>query len=532
MYPPVVRTERAERETGRSPRIRALAGWGIAYLVAHAVGIAFADPERHVGAIWPASGVGLAAMLSTPRRQWPVLLAVIGSVGFLANLGLEHAPAMGFGFLVANTAEFALGGWIVTRLCGRDITFGRVDEVLALTFAATVTNLLTGLLGAATPWLFADAPFWPTYWTWLSTNILGTVLIAPLAIVWTRPREPEQPSRPVETALFCVAWGVAVWMTSHTSRPHGPLAARPYMLLCLVPWVAFRLGLRTVTAAMFVLSTAVGSAVISRSFHRTFEGGNLADALIQAQIYVGIVSMMGILLGARTSEARRASAAERKSTARLAFALDAAQMGTWEWDVASGAIHWSESVARMFGLPPGNSPEGFEAYLALIHPDDRGVVAAAIESSVGRGSSDYAVEHRIVWPDGSIRWMACRGRAEFDALGKPLRMAGTVADVTEQQRVAERLRQTQKIEAIGQLAGGVAHDFNNILATIRTQAEVVRRTATANEGALLSEIVASTERGASLTQQLLAFARRQVLQPKALDLNGVVSEITTMLRRG
>ena len=87
------------------------------------------------------------------------------------------------------------------------------------------------------------------------------------------------------------------------------------------------------------------------------------------------------------------------------------------------------------------------------------------------------------------------------------------------------------MEAIGQLAGGVAHDFNNILAAILTQAEVARRRAAVEDRPLLGEIVAATERGAALTQQLLAFARRQVLQPKPVDLNGVVSDITAMLGR-
>jgi PAS domain S-box-containing protein len=524
-------TERSEPAERRRREIRGLVGWGLAYVVAHVVGVALTDPERRVAAIWPASGIGLAALLSTRRRRWPVVLAVIGGVALLINVILEHTFAMSLGFLVANTAEFALGAWIVTRACRRDVTFMRVDEVLALTFATIVTNFATALLGAATPWLFAKAPFWPTYWTWLSTNVLGAVLTAPLAIVWTRPREPGQPSRPAETALFALAWAVAVWITTHTTDLQGPFAPHPYMLLCLVPWAAFRLGLRTVTAAMLLLCIAVSSAVLSRKIHHDFDVGSFADAMLQAQIYVGIAAVMGLLLGARTSEARLARAAESKSAEHLALALAAAQMGTWEWDVASGSVHWSDGVARLFGLAQGEFSGGFEAYLALIHPDDRALVATAIERAVEGTTNDYSIEHRIVWPDGSSRWLACRGRVDRDALGKPIRMAGTVADITERQRVVERLRQAQKMEAMGQLAGGVAHDFNNILATIRMQAEVVGRSAAAKERTLVGEIVASTERGASLTQQLLAFARRQVLQPKALDLNRVVSEITTMLGR-
>jgi PAS domain S-box-containing protein len=253
--------------------------------------------------------------------------------------------------------------------------------------------------------------------------------------------------------------------------------------------------------------------------------------MVQAQLYVAIATVMGLLLGARTSEARLARIAETKAATHLTLALDAAQMGTWAWDVESGAIHWSERVGGMFGLAPGTFSGGLEDYLALIHPEDRASVGAEIDRAIKSGESDYTVDHRIVWADGTLHWLACRGRVDRDALGNPTRMAGTVVDITAQQEVAQRLRQTQKMEAIGQLAGGVAHDFNNLLAAIRTQAEVARRRAPPDDRPLLAEIVAATERGASLTQQLLAFARRQVLQPKPVDLNGVVSEIATMLAR-
>lgn len=526
----VSRSEQEEARPKRPPLVQ-LAGWAVAYFVAHVIGIAFADPVRRVAAIWPASGIGVAALLCMPRRRWPLALAVIGGIAFVTNVSLQGSPALYAGFLVANVCELALVACIVSRVCGRDITFTHVDEVLALTGATIVANALFGFVGAASPSLLASAPFWPTYATWWSTNVLGTILVAPLAIVWTQRPEAEQPSRRLETILFGLAWCGGVWVTTHTTSLRSPLAPRPYMLLCLVPWGALRLGLRTITTAMIVLGIGVSTAVVRGTIGPHFAGESLADDMIEAQLFVGVSTVLGLLLGARTSEARLARTAESKSAAHLVLALEAAQMGTWAWDVASGAIHWSERVVRMFGVEQGGFSGGFEEYLALIHPDDRASVAAEIQRALQVGSSDYIIEHRIVWPDGTVRWLACRGRVDRDALGAPTRMAGTVVDITDQQQVAERLRQTQKMEAIGQLAGGVAHDFNNILATILTQAEVARRRVGAEHRPLLSEIVAATERGAALTQQLLAFARRQVPLPRPLDLNVVVDDVSTMLRR-
>jgi PAS domain S-box-containing protein len=508
-----------------------VAGWVLAYLVAHVVGIAFADSVRHIGAIWPASGVGLAAMLSLPRHRWPLALALFGSGSFAINTLLHGTPALNLGFAIANVGEFAIGASIVVRVCRRDITFGHVDEVLALTGATIIANAAMGLVGAGSTWMFAGAPFWGTYETWATTNVLGAILVAPLAIVWTRRPAPEEPSRRLETLLFAVAWVGSVLITTRASSVAGPYTPRPYMLLCLVPWAAFRLGMRTVTAAMIALGVGVSTAVVWGTADFRFDASDLADAMIEAQLYVGVAAVMGLLLGARTSEARLAHVAKTKSAAHLVLALEAAQMGTWAWDVASGAVHWSERVARMFGVMEGGFSGGFEGYLALIHPDDRPLVAAEIERGLQIGSSDYTIEHRIVWPDGTVRWLACRGRVERDSTGKPTGMAGTVVDITDQQHVAERLRQTQKMEAIGQLAGGVAHDFNNILATILTQAEIAQRRANVEDRPLLGEIVAATSRGSALTQQLLAFARKQVLLPKPLDLNVTIEDVAAMLRR-
>ncbi len=515
----------------RNHELWLVAGWALAYLVAHLVGVAFADRVRHIAAIWPASGIGLAALLSLPRRRWPLLLALVGGIGFLINTVLHGFAALNAGFVVANIGEFLIGASIVLRVCRREITFTHVDEVLALTAATITANAVMGLVGAASTWFFAGAPFWGTYETWGTTNVLGAILVAPLAIVWTRRPSAEEPSRRLETLLFAVAWVTGVLITTSTSTAAGPYTPRPYMLLCLVPWAAFRLGMRTVTAAMIALGVCVSTAVVWGTFDFRFDSSDLADAMIEAQLYVGVATVLGLLLGARTSEARLAHLAEAKSAAHLVLALDAAQMGTWAWDVASGAVHWSERVVRMFGVTEGGFSGGLEGYLALIHPDDRPLVAAEIERALQIGSSDYGIEHRIVWPDGTVRWLACRGRVERDSTGKPMGMAGTVVDITDQQHVAERLRQTQKMEAIGQLAGGVAHDFNNILATILTQAQIAQRRANAEDRALLGEIVAATARGSALTQQLLAFARKQVLLPKPLDLNVTIEDVAAMLRR-
>ncbi len=526
----------AGRTTDTSARFSAqLAVWGSVYLAVHLLGRAFADEERHVAAIWPAVGVTVGALLSMPRRQWPFLLGVVGTVGFVTNTILHPTLAMNLTFLAANVLEASLCAWLVSTLCRRRVTFARVDEVLALSAVGILVNALTALIGAAGPWAFGHASFWESYRTWWSSNLLGIVLVTPLVTSWTLSSgaRPAQRAHPGETALFFLAWGLAVWAVTNTTMLRGPLAPRSYTLVCLLMWASLRLEIRTVTTATVVLAAAVISASKHGMMRGDFAGRHFADSIMKAQLFVAVTSVTGLLLYASTAERRHAREFAAQSAAHLQLALEAARMGTWEWEVASDMIRWSDRAVRIFGILDPSFSGKYEEYLALIHSDDRETVASAVQRALEGRENDYAVEHRIVRPDGTLRWLSCRGRVFRDAKGAPLRMAGTVADVTEQQQVSDHLRQTQKMEAIGQLAGGVAHDFNNILSAISMLAEVGRRSANGSDKlrALLDEIVSATKLGAAHTKQLLAFARKQVLQRRPVDLNVVVADHATMLGR-
>ncbi|MDQ1709815.1 MAG: hypothetical protein QOG49_1200, partial [Frankiaceae bacterium] len=116
-------------------------------------------------------------------------------------------------------------------------------------------------------------------------------------------------------------------------------------------------------------------------------------------------------------------------TERLELALASGRMGTWRWDVASGGISWDETLERLFGLPAGSYDRTFEQYAALIHPDDREAVLSAISAALISGS-EYEVEHRLVAPDGSVRWIGGAGRVVPGPLGEPVAMIGVAADIT------------------------------------------------------------------------------------------------------
>jgi signal transduction histidine kinase/ActR/RegA family two-component response regulator len=160
------------------------------------------------------------------------------------------------------------------------------------------------------------------------------------------------------------------------------------------------------------------------------------------------------------------------------------------------------------------------------------MVREAIDDGI-RFHTDWNVVYRTVWPDGTVRAINEIGRAFYDEQGEPLRTAGVGIDVTERQRLEMNLQQAQKMEAIGQLAGGVAHDFNNLLVAIMgfTQMSLARLEPEHRVRRDLEAVLKAAHSAESLTRQLLAFSRKQILQPQILDLNVVVERLQDLLRR-
>jgi len=355
----------------------------------------------------------------------------------------------------------------------------------------------------------------------------------------------------------------------------------------------------------------------------------------------------------------------RASERRLTMALNAAQSGTFDWDMAENRLIWSQWHERLWGFAPGEFDGTYASFEKSLHPDDRARLRGELERC-SAGRSPFRMEFRVVWPDGGVRWVGAAGEFEYDRVGQAVRMRGVVMDLTERKRTEEELRQSlmfrreaekiarigawkvspktdylywtegvydiveapldyrpglqeglslyypesvpilsealgralvdgapfvieaglttmkgkkvwtevrglgrvhdgdqsfvmgtfqditsrkdaeramregeeqlrqaQKLEAIGQLAGGVAHDFNNILAAIMMQLGLLQLNSSLKPEArqALEDLTAEVRRGADLTRQLLMFSRRSVLSMKALDPNDLVANLLKMLRR-
>jgi PAS domain S-box-containing protein len=218
--------------------------------------------------------------------------------------------------------------------------------------------------------------------------------------------------------------------------------------------------------------------------------------------------------------------------ARLALA-SVRGVGVWTFDIPRDRFVCDAGISDLYGLDPQRAAAGIlrADFLANVHPDDIANLRATMsEGLLNAGALE--IEYRICHPDGSIRWVQSRGHTYFEADGTPLRRIGVGIDVTKQRRLEEQLRQSQKMEAVGQLIGGVAHDFNNLLTVIQSSVDLLKRRnlTDVRRERYIEAISDTTTRAAKLTGQLLAFARQQPLQPEVFDVAQSVLALGDMVK--
>ncbi|WP_136440509.1 PAS domain S-box protein [Pacificoceanicola onchidii] len=238
-----------------------------------------------------------------------------------------------------------------------------------------------------------------------------------------------------------------------------------------------------------------------------------------------------ITTGQDITQQKRNEAALRASEERLAMASQ--QLSIWDWDVDEDILYMSPGFAERLGY----SAEEFAAIKAdsvstIIHPDDVESYCEKLEHHLVNPASTFVNEHRFRTRDGDYRWFLAIGQTERDADGKSVRSTGVLTDIHERVELQNALRQAQKMEAIGNLTGGVAHDFNNLLTIILGNLELIRECYDAPEARELVEAgITATQRGADLVRNMLGFARKSRLQPAEVNLNDLLDNTASWVTR-
>ncbi|MFN3324403.1 MAG: PAS domain-containing protein [Bryobacteraceae bacterium] len=230
---------------------------------------------------------------------------------------------------------------------------------------------------------------------------------------------------------------------------------------------------------------------------------------------------------------RRTMAALRESEERFRLIANNTADVVWDWDLIQNRVWWNEGLFKVFGYTPEAMAAGPESWTEHIYPEDRNRVVDGIYAVIRGLEHSWADEYRYQRADGEYALVQDRGFVIRNESGSAIRMVGSMVDVTEQRKRDEQIRQAQRLEAVGKLTGGVAHDFNNLLTVILGNSELLVN-CLKDEPRMrgLAEITMNAaEKGAELTGRLLAFARRQALDPEVIDINRLVSGMDGLLRR-
>ncbi len=419
-----------------------------AYFGAAKAGLALASGTQQVSAVWPPTGLALAVVVLRGPRMWPAIAA--GAL--LANATAAEPLGTALGITVGNTLEALVGARLLVAVGFRP-SLERPRDVLALAvLAAGASTLVSATVGVLSLWLgglVASGELASVWRVWWLGDLGGDLVVAPALLAlaplewaWSRRSGLPRVHRALGVGALLAGLCVLVFST------HEPIF---YLLLPAVVLVSLIFKQPGAAAATLLVS---GSAVwFTARDQGPFVGGSPDGNLLRAQLFVGVLALTALLVAAVRTERVRAEArlesseAQRAAVERserlLAEAQQVAHIGSWEWDVKSDAVSWSDELYRILGLPRRASSPTFAESLRPVHPDDR----ERVEAVVRQATVDHApfeFEYRALRPDGEERIVHAHGTVAVDGRGQAARIYGAAQDITDRRRAEDDLRRTDE----------------------------------------------------------------------------------------
>ncbi len=412
------------------------------------LGLRLAFFNASASAVWPPTGIALAALLLMGYRVLPGIW--LGA--FLVNLTTAGTALTSIGIAGGNTLEVFLGAWLVNRFAHGRHAFDRAADIfrfillaaiLSTTASATmgVTSLALG--GFVRPDSYASV--WQTWWL---GDMVSALIVTPLIVTWsTLPATRWTRGKTLEYALILtvVATASLLGFTGLFATEMARLFPR-FLFFPLLMWAAYRFGPRGAVTAAFVLScTAIWGTVHGFG---PFASSDHNDSLLLLQTFVATITVTNLVLGAVVFERQRVEEGLHESQERMHIAQQTTRWGVFDYSYVTGKNRWSPELEGLYGLRPGEFDGTHEGWRKHLHPDDRERVEQEMMHASKTG--EYSHDFRVVWPDGSVHWLFARGKIFLGADGRPLRMLGVNVDITERKQA----QQTQaRLAAIVESSG-------------------------------------------------------------------------------
>lgn len=531
------------RRKDREVVLRAV-GLGLGYLAFAELSLLSQVPDLGVALFWLGSGCSMGALFISPRRAWPAMLVAVGVAAVISN-AIHGIPwARNLGFATANVLEPLCGAALachLTKRFGRDIH----ARVLLPLIAGAASCLVGAGIGSLVLHLAGFDGTMRNFALWFACDLLGVLLLAPVFVAFSTSGPIKwhglRIGQWVEAAAYLAALGLAgaIGASGEGTSALSVEAVAACLPLVVLLLFALRLGVRMTVPAVVFFSMVVVSVTLSGS-------GPFADVSLDVmtratalQLYLAVTVVAGVVPAALLESHRGMHTDAVAREARLRGILESVGDAIITVDGQGRITRANYRAEQLLGAPFKDS-EGMK--LAVLMAEVGGS-AGLLEATIAEAmSSDAAVQAAddIRLGEGedddgdALRVLQLRVAPVRDDDG----LVVVLSDVSERHRreadlhaVREQLYQAQKLEAVGQLAGGVAHDFNNLLTVMLGSAELIGAEVTGSSREFLDTIVEAGDRAQALTRQLLSFSRRQPLEKKAASVNELVDEVGAMLAR-
>jgi PAS domain S-box-containing protein len=455
-----------------------------AYIGAAKLGLSLDVSHGVITPVWAPSGIALASLLILGVRFWPAV--ALGA--FVANATSDASLGVAAGITVGNTTAAVVGALLVRRV-GFSPALDRVRSVLALVVGGALLSTTISATNGVTVLTVADAtedPFGTAWVLWWFGDAIGVLMVAPVILVLYASRHIRPaPWRLVEAlaVLTAVAAVSAIVFLEGAWR-------YPYLIFPLLLWSALRFRQIGAASASFLVGAIGTWGAVEGTIPL---GGDTATERVQlAQALFAVVVVSLLVLAATLAEREAGRDALAETAARLSEAQSIAHIGSWEWDVRSNGITWSDELYHVFGLDPATTRLSHDSIFERVHPDDRTLLDDAVERSLAE-RQPFAVEYRVTRPDGSERIVLGRGRPLLVG-SEPAMMVGTAQDVTDQRHV-ERLRED--------ILSAVSHELRTPLTSVLGFALTLEERRSELDPETVDEIIADIAQAARRLERLL-----------------------------
>ena len=515
-----------------------------AYYLGAKIGFALTFRPHPVSVLWPPNSILLAALLLTPVRIWWVLLLAAFPAHLAAQLQSNVPPTMILCWFISNSCEALIGAGCVRYLIDRPVRFDRLRNVgIFCFFAAFLGPFLSSFLDAAFVVInhWGQDSYWQVWRIRFTSNVLTALTLVPFIVSWSAEGiawlGKIRRSRFLEAGFLLLGLLSVNTIAFYKFAPTAD-SALLYLPLPFLIWAAVRFGSRGASAAI----CTVGFLAIWSAGHGygPFSTRSAEENALSIQMFLIVMSVPLMLLAAVIEERSKGETTLREREERISLAAESADLAFWTINFERKESWMSDNGRAIFNFGP-DEPLSRELFLSRVHPEDRNAVDEAIESA--RASSQtFEFEYRLLRPDGETRWLISRGRYGYNDRGGIRELIGVAIDVTAQVKANLQLRlqreemaHLSRVSSMGELTASLAHELNQPLSAIASNAAAGRRFLTQGSPEpkmfeeLLADVAADARRASDIIHGIHDFVRKREGTRRLVNLNEIIREVLRLL---